>query len=876
MEKSLLNYSSKTPEVRKPQKAPRRSLRSAEAPESLPPSYFVSATYDGSKRVACIKLYEPKSQRIYSWYDNTGHKPHCLTNLPPSELEKIERLTSHPGFDHFETVELYDALLDKQVTVTKVVAKDPLAIGGRAKGCIRDIIPEDYPKVAGTDTAPKVWEAYIRYYMSYIYDRQLAPGMLYKVENGKLVPVAYPSSEKIVENIRRLFKEADKESLEYIELWAYLLECPAPEFRSLAIDIEVSSPIATRVPDPAEAEHPVICVSLLGTDGKRRVLLLRRKGIKTGEAKLPPDLTVEYYDSEEALLREVFEALQDYPFAVTFNGDDFDFRYLWKRAQNLRFARDQIPIEVGRRVCLLKGGVHIDLYRLFFNRAIQTYAFGQKYRGVTLDEVGEAVVGLPKLEISKPVSELSYTELAKYCAQDAEINLRLITFNDHLVMKLMLALTRISRMPMEDVTRQGVSRWIRSFLQYEHRRRNMLIPNAEDILALKGKTSTTAIIKGKKYKGGIVVEPTPGVHFNVAVMDFSSLYPSVIKVHNLGYQTILCPHKQCESNLVPDTPHWVCTKHRALESLLVGSLRDLRVKWYKPKSKDKSLRKDARNWYNIIQSALKVILNASYGVFGAETFALYCPPVAEATAALGRHAITETINKAQELGIKVLYGDTDSVFLRAPSPDQIETLAEWSEETLEMDLDLDKFYRYSVFSSRKKNYLGVLSDGSVDIKGLTGKKRHIPVFLKKAFGEMVRRLGEVQNPAEFEEAKKGIRKIVRNSYVKLKHREYPLEELTFHVVLGKSTASYTKTTPQHVKAANLLKERGLEVKAGDLISFVKVTKDPHVKPVQLASKSEVDVDKYVGYLESTFAQVLDAIGLDFDDIIGLTKLERFM
>jgi len=55
-----------------------------------------------------------------------------------------------------------------------------------------------------------------------------------------------------------------------------------------------------------------------------------------------------------------------------------------------------------------------------------------------------------------------------------------------------------------------------------------------------------------------------------------------------------------------------------------------------------------------------------------------------------------------------------------------------------------------------------------------------------------------------------------------------------------------------------------------------VTKEPHVKPVQLASNSEVDVDKYVGYMHSTFAQVLDAMGLDFDEIIGLTKLERFM
>jgi DNA polymerase I len=49
-----------------------------------------------------------------------------------------------------------------------------------------------------------------------------------------------------------------------------------------------------------------------------------------------------------------------------------------------------------------------------------------------------------------------------------------------------------------------------------------------------------------------------------------------------------------------------------------------------------------------------------------------------------------------------------------------------------------------------------------------------------------------------------------------------------------------------------------------------------VKPVELATKNEIDVDKYIAYLHSTFDQVLDALGLDFDEIIGLTKLERFM
>ena len=847
-------------------------------PKNLSASHFVSATYDGKKGLACVKLYEPKSERIYLWYDTKGHMPYCLTNLSISELEKIERLISHPRLDHFETVEKYDPLQDRQITLTKVVGKDPLAIGGRPRGCIRDIIPEEYPKIGGIEREAKVWEAAIKYYQCYIYDRELAPGMIYRIEDGQLIRVKHEPSEKVVEEICRLFQEEPREFLRNVETWARLLEYPSPKFWRVALDIEVFSPIPTRVPEPTEAAHPVICATLLGTDGKKRVLLLRRRDVKEGVGKLLPDVSVEYYDSEERLILEIFKALQDYPFTITFNGDDFDLRYLWHRALKLGLSRQQNPIEVGRRTCLLKHNIHIDLYKFFYNRSIQIYAFGQKYRDVTLDSVGKAILELEKIELEKPISELSYMELAEYCFRDAEITLKLTTFEDDLVMKLILALTRISRMPMEDVSRQGVSRWIRNFLHHEHRRRNMLIPNKEDLLAARGATVTKAIIKGKKYKGAIVVDPVPGVHFNVKVMDFASLYPSIIKVHNLGYQSIRCPHSECADNKVPDTPHWICRKQRALESLLIGSLRDLRVRWYKPKSKDEKLPSELRSWYNVIQSALKVILNASYGVFGAETFDLYCPPVAEATASIGRHVITQTINKAQELGIEVIYGDTDSVFVKAPTTDQINALTRWSEKELGMELEVDKVYRYSIFSSRKKNYLGVLPDGNIDVKGLTGKKRHIPVFIKKAFDQMEERLGRVKSPAEFEEAKREIRRIVRDRYLKLKQREWgeQPDKLAFHVVLGKDPTYYVKTTPQHVKAALILQRKGYEMKAGDLISFVKVAKEPHVKPVQLASNSEIDVDKYVAYLQSTFDQVLDALGLDFEEIIGLTKLERFM
>jgi DNA polymerase I len=867
------------PEAETKEKKKRRAFPPV-APENLPPSYFVSATYDGRSRKALLKLYEPTSGEIYFWYDNTGHKPYCLTNLSPYELEKIDRLMKHESFNRFKLEEKFDALLDRNVQVTKIIADDPLAIGGRPQGCIRDIIPEDFPEVSDTPVQPediKVWEARIKYYQSYIFDRQLSPGMIYEVKNGNLAPVTLEETEKTLAQLKGIFKDESAEELQFVGDWARLLEYPAPKFRRAAIDIEVYSPVSTRVPDPRKAEHPVICVSMYSSDNQKRVLLLKREGVREGNEHLPADVKLEYYETEPELLRAVFEVLWDYPFILTYNGDDFDLRYLSHRALNLGIRKSEIPIDVGKRVCLLKYGIHIDLYKFFFNRAIKIYAFKNRYRDVTLAEVGSGIIGVEKIQLEKTFGELNYTELARYCLRDSEITYKLTSYEDELAMKLILVLSRISSMPMEDVSRQGVSRWIRNFMHREHRKRNMLIPNSEDILAKKGKTATTAIIKGKKYKGAIVVEPVPGVHFNVAVMDFPSLYPSIIKVWNLGYQSILCPHPECRENIVPGTPHWVCTRKRALESLLIGSLRDLRVRWYKLKAKDKSLPTELRSWYNVTQGALKVILNASYGVFGAASFDLYCPPVAEATAAIGRHSITQILNRAEGLGIQVLYGDTDSLFLKNPSKEQIAELARWTERELKMGIDVEKVYRYAVFSSRKKNYLGVLEDGAVDVKGLTGKKKHIPIFIKNAFNTMKERLAQVKNPAEFEKAKKDIANIVRERYMRLKRREWEsLSELAFHVVLGEDLHRYTKTTPQHVKAAKILKKSGVEIRAGDLISFVKTIREPHVKPVELATKNEVDVDKYVAYLQSTFEQVLDALGLSFDEIIGLTKLERFL
>ena len=827
-------------------------------PQDLTESFFVGTGYDGERRQAFLKLYEPMTQKIHIWYDNTGHTPYCLSKGTIESLQKNRSLVTHPGFLKFEASRRYDALKGEEIPVTIIYARDPLSIGGRPSGCIRDIT--------------KSWEADIRYTENYVYDRGLEPGMSYTIKHGNLTP-AHSGSSSV--NLQSVFGENEAEYQSLIDRWLRLLEFAVPDYRRVAFDIEVHSPLDTRVPDSTEAEYRVICASFCATDGLRKALLLKRPGLDERNAESSSGILLEFYESEEELLSAIFRILDEYPFVLTFNGDDFDLRYLFHRAQRLGFPRDKIPIELGRENAGVRYGIHFDLYKFFFNRSIQIYAFSGRYRESTLDAISEALLEEGKIEISESVSRLGYSELAEYCYQDAQLVLKLTQFDGEVVMKLATALSRISYLPIEHMSRQGVSGWIRSMMFREHRARGYIIPRSEEITETKGATSTTAVIKGKKYKGGMVVDPIPGVHFEVAVLDFASLYPSIIKTWNLGYETILCNHPQDRTNKIPGTDHWVCRKRRAMESQLVGSLRDIRIRWYKPKSKDKNLSSITLSWYQVVQNALKVVLNASYGVFGSDRFSLYCPPLAESTAAVGRYDITGTIQQAKQLGIEVFYGDTDSLFLGTPDKSKLDQLIQWSRKELGMELEVDKNYRYVALSLRKKNYLGVHPDNRVDIKGLTGKKRHTPEFIKETFNQMVNILGQVQTPLDFDDARIKIKSLVQDSYSKLRNRKYSLDDLAFNMMIGKSVGGYTKTTPQHVKAAQQLKDKGDEIKAGDLVSFVKVNTSSGVKPVQLANMYEIDIEKYTEYIRSTFEQVLDAVGLDYEELTGAKKLESF-
>ena len=834
-----------------------------EVTTTMPPALLVSATYDSQKKSAVLKFYEPESKKILLWTDNTGHKPYCYSKLDPEDLKF---LSERKDVIRLEKTERQDLLKDRTIQVTKIIVADPLAIGGtQTDKSIRNII--------------ETWESDIKYYENYLYDRSLIVGSYYKIENDKLQQFSYEIPDEVQLALKGLLWDKvtntgiidTKEFQNHISEWANLLNQPIPKIRRISFDIEVESE-AGRIPDAKLSDKKITAIGFAGSDGFKHVMVLRRKDKQTGAREIAEDINVVFYDEEKEIdmIKDAFKLLTDYPFVITFNGDEFDMPYIYNRAERLGIDPKDIPLIMMRDSATLKHGVHIDLYRTFSNRSFQIYAFSHKYTDFSLNSITEGLLNESKMDYQGELEDLSLYELANYCYNDARLTHMLTSFNNDLLMDLLVVITRIARMPIDDIARMGVSQWIRSLFYFEHRRHNYLIPRRNELDLKSTVASTNAIIKDKKYRGGLVVEPEEGIHFDVAVMDFASLYPSIIKVRNLSYETVRCIHQECKQNTIPETTHWVCTRKNGLTSMLIGSLRDLRVNYYKSLSKNPSLSEDQKQLYTVVSQALKVILNASYGVMGAEIFPLYCLPVAEATTAVGRYIILETIEKCKSVGIQVLYGDTDSLFLKGPTKDQIQTVIDWAKNEFGVELDLDKEYRYVVLSTRKKNYLGVLKDGKVDVKGLTGKKSHTPLFIKNLFYEILEILSKVQTAEEFAKSKEKISNMISQYAKKLKAKEIPLADLTFNVMISKAPSEYVKTIPQHIRAAKLL-EQVREIKKGDIISYVKIINKPGVKPVEMARPDEIDSEKYMEFMESTFDQILSSMDLDFKTLVGAPK-----
>jgi DNA polymerase elongation subunit (family B) len=423
-------------------------------------------------------------------------------------------------------------------------------------------------------------------------------------------------------------------------------------------------------------------------------------------------------------------------------------------------------------------------------------------------------------------------------------------------------LSRIANLPLtEAFNSHRVSDWLKSIMYTYLRRNEFLIPTAEELT--KGKPTHTVT-------GALTVAPKPGIYFDTVVCDFESLYPSCIDSFNLSYETVDCGHPECMSNRIPDFEGYVCTKRRGFYAVLIGALKELRIRLFKPASKDNALADEEKRRASAATKLLKLILVSSYGVT-VRIHGLACPPLAESITGYGRYALKESWRMAEEKGLRPLYGDTDSLFLDNASDEQIEWLIRTVKERFNLDLAVDKKYRLCVLPKAKKAYFGILKDGTPDIKGVTAAKSNSPRYINNVFQQCVKELSGARNQEEYEHAKERIKEVVRKAIVDLRNRKVELADLAYSVRLyfdpGEKIADM-KTAAQPYQCALQLIEAGKKLRRGDTVAFVKVKPFKHkdktftVKPIEFTrSLWEINVEDYVRNLLTALNQSFEPMGV---------------
>src|SRR5256712_6796245 len=192
------------------------------------------------------------------------------------------------------------------------------------------------------------------------------------------------------------------------------------------------------------------------------------------------------------------------------------------------------------------------------------------------------------------------------------------------------------------------------------------------------------------YKGAIVLEPSVGLHDNVAVLDFSAMYPSLMVKYNISPDTLV-NRRGDDVFEVPEVGHHFRKNppgfYKIVLSQLIASRQEAKQEAAKtPRGTPERKILKAR------EKATKVITNATYGYAGWAGSRWYSKQVAESAAALGRDTINKSILIARNLGLRVLYGDTDSLFV-GHDRTLVERFLRTIEDDLGLEINLSQVYR---------------------------------------------------------------------------------------------------------------------------------------------------------------------------------------
>ena len=536
---------------------------------------------------------------------------------------------------------------------------------------------------------------------------------------------------------------------------------------------------------------------------------------------------------------------------------------------------------------------HIDVQRIFKNKAVHTYIFEQKYRTFGLEAISQALYGVGKykgVDGLEAGTQLSTNEQKQYVLQDSRLLSLLTMAEDGNLFGAMQYIADLLELSLQKVCHSQVSQyWTVLYQKSGHTPPPLVekINPEKNILEMVGqnyyyKTKTVVATRGKNkgqekikvisYSGGRVLEPTPGFYRDIIGLDQESQYPSISIMSNVGFETLCCEHEECrldpacqikdtEDPEIDSAGYYVCKKQG--DSVYKQKLMVFRKARIEAKEKGERVK----------DLALKIIINGAYGVYGYKKFAFADTRVAEIITAYGRkmHRAMERMARAPLYDFNIIGGDTDSILIEYPKdkPDGTAT----GQEMIEMFCDHFKHHHgitvkpskkiwSKMLITKKKHYIywELGNENNPTVKGMEAAKNNMPKLTNIIFDQFIKNIGADRDFIT------DLRKAWTVEYPYCKRNKPEL--LVIEVKLGVNPEDYKGDTLNKRLALHQSKVKDETVKHYEIVDGAEKEHGPQA----YLDPQYIDDEKYrQKYFISPFKAMLKELGYDAEEVFAATN-----
>lgn len=405
---------------------------------------------------------------------------------------------------------------------------------------------------------------------------------------------------------------------------------------------------------------------------------------------------------------------------------------------------------------------------------------------------------------------------------------------------------------------------------------------------LKSITELTSI-----DRGGLIFQPRPDIYEDIAECDFSSMYPTLMVTRNISPETICtrtkCPYDYQYCIEIPQQRFKICTHRRGIVSKSLEMLVNRRTEIKKLIEQGHNTEK-----YELMQNTLKGVLVSCFGYLGFKNAKFGRVEAHTAVTALAREVMLETQEIGEEMGLEMLHGIVDSVWLRANKGRvEYKTVMEFCKrvsEKVNIKMSPKGVYKWMVIPSSRlhpsiaplNRYYGVYRNGEIKTRGIETRRRDTCLYVGDCQMAMIKTLAQSNDKTGFLQRIPEAFEVCRNYMDKLYDHDVDLRDLILNASLTRDPHEYRAVSRAAVVAQQLVKA-GQELHAGQQVRYIMIDADSinplrRVKALELVDEStRYDPRAYADLCERAFENLIpvqylkQAKGADPDQLLLTTQ-----